>query len=303
MGELNKFINHYFGIILLTSALAGLFLPAFNFNSSLIIIISLAVVIFSSYFRISLNRELLKTDWKSIFYFYSIRFILFPAIFYVSIKPISTFYSISFFLLLLLPAAVSSPAFAAMYHGRVSLALKVLIFSSFASIFFIPVLSGAMLRQSVKIDSRHMFLILVYTLVLPFLLHIPLRKSKIISAFFTENNPLVTALGLISIFVISISKNRAIIFENPKKVIVYAAVSLVFFMALYIIGYYINFKCDQKSRVTFSVTSGANNIGMGVTLTMLFFPGNINVFFIVSQLAWIFVLIPMRYFYRYKTSM
>jgi len=219
---------------------------------------------------------------------------------YFCTKPISTFYSISFFLLLLLPAAVSSPAFAAMYHGRVSLALKILIFSSFASILFIPTLSGVALRQTVKIDSRHMFLILVYTLVLPFLLHIPFRKSKIISTFFIENNPLVTALGLISIFVFSTSKNRAIIFENPQKVIVYAMVSLVFFLALYILGYYINFKRDQKSRVTFSVASGANNIGMGVTLTMLFFPGNINVFFIVSQLAWIFVLIPMRYFYRHK---
>jgi hypothetical protein len=73
----------------------------------------------------------------------------------------------------------------------------------------------------------------------------------------------------------------------------------VFYLILYLIGFYINYKNAKGNRIAFSVSSGANNIGMGVTLTMLFFPGDINVFFIVSQLAWIFVLIPMRYFYKY----
>ena len=57
------------------------------------------------------------------------------------------------------------------------------------------------------------------------------------------------------------------------------------------------YRQDKPRRISYSVSSGANNIGLGVTLTTLFFPGEVNVFFIIAQLSWIFMLIPMRYFY------
>ncbi len=300
MQTVNNFINKYFGAILLGSAIIGLFAPLPNLDTSTLIIFALASVIFSSYFRINLDSKLLKADWSSIFIYFFLRFLVLPIIVFFMFRPFTNFYSISFFMLLLLPSAVSSPAFSAMYNGSVSLALKILIFSSFMSIVSIPFLSGLILAQSVQIDSTHMFLILIYTIIIPFVGHIPFRKLTAINSFFKNNNPVITALGLMSIFVFSTSKNRDIILSNPSKVLVYAGISVVFFLILYILGYYLIPKAEKRKKVAYSVCSGANNIGMGVTLTMLFFPGEINVFFIVSQIAWIFVLIPMRYFYRMK---
>jgi len=298
MVRVNSFINKYFGVILLCSAVAGLFFRFETIDSSVVIIISLATVIFSSFFRINLSSELYKSDWKTIFIFYGIRFLLFPVLVYFLALPMSNFYAIGFFLLLMLPSAVSSPAFSAMYEGDISLALKVLLFTSFASILLIPLLSSLILTKSVAIDTRYMFLILIYTIVVPFLAHIPFRRSKTITNFFVSNNALVTALGLMTIFVFSTSKNREIILNNPGKVMIYAAIAFVFFALAYFIGYFAIPGLGKLKRIALSVCSGANNIGMGVTLTMLFFPGETNVFFIIAQLSWIFVLIPMRYFYR-----
>lgn len=298
MVKINGFINQYFGIILLSSAIAGLFFKFENIETSTVIIFSLGTVIFSSFFRINLSAELYKSDWKTIFIFYGIRFLMLPVLVYYLTATVSSFYAISFFVLLLLPSAVSSPAFSAMYEGDISLALKVLLFTSFASILIIPVLSSLILAKSVAIDTRYMFLILVYTIIIPFVAHIPFRRSNAVRQFFISNNALVTALGLMTIFVFSTSKNRDIILNNPGKVLLYAAIAFVFFALAYFIGYYTIPGLGKLKRKSLSVCSGANNIGMGVTLTMLFFPGETNVFFIIAQLSWIFVLIPMRYFYR-----
>lgn len=297
MKALNSLINQYFGVILLLSAILGLVVPPFDIDTSLIIIFALGTVIFSSFFRIALNKELFRADWKSLPLYFVARFLVLPLIVYFIFVGFSEFYALAFFLLLLLPAAVSSPAFSAMFGGSVSLALKILVFSSFLSILSIPILSGWVLTRNVQIDSVSLFLIMVYTVVIPFVLHIPFRKSEKATRFFTTNNPVITALGLMTIFVFSTSKNREIIFSDPAKMLVYTLVAILFYLALYFFGFYMMRKQERSRRIAYSVSSGANNIGIGVTLTMLFFPGETNVFFIVSQLSWIFVLIPMRYFY------
>lgn len=297
MENVNRFINRYFGVILLTGAVLGLFMPFREADTSQVIILALGIVIFTSFFRISLDQELFRADWKRLPVFFVLRFMVLPVLAYLFFNMFSSFYAISFFLLLLLPAAVSSPAFSAMFGGSVSLALKILVFSSFISILSIPLLSSMMLTHNIQIDGKQMFLIMVYTVAVPFAAHLPLRRSGKISGFFRSNIPVITALGLMVIFVVSTSRNKAIILEEPGKMLIYAGISAVFYLVLYLVGYFLAAGQEKPRRIAYSVSSGANNIGIGVTLTMLFFPGEINVFFIVSQLSWIFVLIPMRTLY------
>jgi predicted Na+-dependent transporter len=138
---------------------------------------------------------------------------------------------------------------------------------------------------------------MVYTIVIPFIVHLPLRRFKALRAIITQNSPLITALGLIIVFIAATSSNRSIILENPVKVLLYAIISVISYLVLYLTGFYLLTRQVKPCRISYSVSSGANNIGLGVTLTALFFPGDINVFFIIAQLSWIFMLIPMRYFY------
>jgi bile acid:Na+ symporter, BASS family len=298
MQKLNQFINRYLGILMLLSGIAGLFIDVGDADISLVIILSLGTVIFASYFRIAFTKEIFSSDLRQIPVFYLIRFLALPFVAYFLFDWWSPFYAVSFFLLLLMPSAVSSPAFSAIFGGNVGLALKILVVTSFASIFTIPFLSRWILARDVAIDSQHMFLIMVYTILIPFFLHLPVRRSKQTCSIIKSNGPLITVLGLMTIFLFSTARNRDLIFAEPMKVLIYAGISILFFMLLYLLGFFMMRRQDFDKRVAYSVCSGANNIGIGVTITMLFFPGEINVFFIVAQIAWNFALVPMRYFYK-----
>lgn len=298
MRNLNNFINRYFGSILLVSAVSGLFIPVPVRNLSGIIIVTLAIIIFSSFFKIKLDRNLFVEDTKNSIIYLILRFIVLPVLVYYSVNPFSSFYAVIFFLLLVLPAAVSSPAFTSMYNGKVSLSLKILVITSFLSIVTLPGLSGILLSKKIQINTSHMFLTMIYTIVVPFILHLPFRKSIKVKSLLTENNPLITVIGLIIIFIVATSNNRKTILNNPEKIILYAIISFLTYIILYLLGYFLIRKQKKEKAIAYSVSSGANNIGIGVTITALYFPGDINVFMIVSQIAWIFALIPMRLFFK-----
>jgi len=302
MLRLNAFINRFFGLILLLAAVSGLFIPAIRMDTASLIIISLAVIIFASYFKVGLNRSLFTDDLMPASKYFVMRFVVLPLITYYLIGRLNSFYATAFLLILLLPAAVSSPAFTAMFNGNISLSLKILIFSSFLSILTIPIFCDLLLAREVNIDSRHLFLTMIYTIVIPFIVHLPFRRLHRMRKILVQNSPLITALGLIIVFLAATSRNRSTILENPFKVLVYTLISVISYLLLYLIGYYSMYRQDKSRRISYSVSSGANNIGLGVTLTTLFFPGEVNVFFIIAQLSWIFMLIPMRYFYAGKKT-
>jgi len=301
MRQLNIFINRFFGLILLLAALSGLFVPTINADTSTIIILSLAVIIFASFFKVELSRSLITDDLLPASKYLLVRFVVLPVVAYYLIGLISPFYAVTFLLILLLPAAVSSPAFTVMFNGHVSLSLKILVFSSFLSILTLPLLCSLLLSREVGIDSRNLFYTMVYTIVIPFLVHLPLRRISNVKKALINNSPLITALGLIIVFIAATSKNRAVILDHPMKVLWYTLISVISYLALYLFGYYVLAGQDKSHRISYSVSSGANNIGLGVTITTLFFPGEVNVFFIIAQISWIFMLIPMRYFYRRGT--
>lgn len=285
----------------MVAAILGLVMPLPEFSVANTIMISLGVIIFTSFFRVDLNKDLFIGDIKSLLIFFIIRFLVFPVAIYFLLQPVAPFYALSFFLLFLMPAAVSSPAFTLMFNGNVSLAIKILVFSSFLSILSIPFISQLVLSQKVVLNGWKMFLTMVYTILIPFLVHLPLRRISKAKNLLSQNTPFITAIGLIIIYIAAISHNREIVLGDPVKVVIYTIISLTGLLAFYLIGYYMMYKNDIEKRISYSVCSGANNIGIGVTITAIYFAGEVNVFFIISQLAWIFALIPMRYFYKWQS--
>jgi len=139
-----------------------------------------------------------------------------------------------------------------------------------------------------------LLLTMVYTIVIPFLFHLPLRKLPSVRNIIVRYNALFTLMGLGMIFIAATARNKPAILGNPALVGLYAVITIILYFILYWIGYLLMPAQTRKVRITMSISSGANNIGLGVTITALFFPGNMNVFFIVAQLAWVLALIPLR---------
>lgn len=287
-------INRFFGVILLISCFIGMLVPNAGDKTSLVVILSLAFIIFCSCFLIDFSTGSLLTDFIISVKFWFLRYVIIPVVVFLLFKWISSFYAPVLLLSFLLPAAVSSPSFTAIFGGKPDLSLKILIYSSFLAVFTIPSMMTLLLNSSVEVPEGKMLLTLVYTIIVPFIVHFPLRKIRIVKETAVRYNPLFTLIGLGTIFIVVTARNKMAILGNPGLVGLFAVEALILFSVMYLTGFYLIPKQPSEVRKTLSISSGANNIGLGVTLTALFFPGDMNVFFIVSQLAWVLMLIPLR---------
>jgi predicted Na+-dependent transporter len=287
-------INRYFGVLLLLSCLTGMIVPSAGEATSLIVMLSLAFIIFCSFFQINFSVESLFSDFQISIRFWFFRYLAIPVAVYFLFRYISGFYATVLLLSFLLPAAVSSPSFTAIFGGRPELSLKILVYSSFLAVLTIPFIMRWLLGSSIHVPAGKMLMTLVYTIIIPFMVHLPLRKISMVKNITGRYNALFTLIGLCTIFVVVTARNKQTILENPVLVGIYAAEALALYGILYLAGYYLLPSVSAGVRKTFSISSGANNIGLGVTITALFFPGQMNIFFIVSQLAWVVALIPLR---------
>lgn len=289
-----KQINRFFSVILLGATLTGMFLPSFGDLTDFVVIVSLALVIFSSFFQINLSFRTLMTDFRTSVWFIVARFVALPIVLYYLIEPFSSLSALMVLLLLLLPAAVSSPAFSVLFGGKADLSLKILLLTSFLSIVTIPFILRLLLGSATEVPVTSLMLTLLWTIVIPFLIHLPLRKVKAVRTIMLQYNSLFTLICLCVLGMTVTARNKTTILENPEMIGVYAVVSFMIYAAMYMLGYLFVPKGSTGIRKTLAVSSGANNIGLGVTLTTLFFAGQVNVFFIVAQIIWVLVLIPVR---------
>jgi predicted Na+-dependent transporter len=293
-----QFIHRYFGLLLLISCLVGLIVPSFGDVTPRLVMIALAFIIFCSFFQIEFSPVALAADFTLSLQFWLIRFILIPVAVFLILKWFSEFYALLMLLIFLLPAAVASPSFTILFGGKPDLSLKILIYSSFLSVLSIPLIMGLLPGALVKVNAGQLLMTMVYTIVLPFLIHLPMRRISFVRTVIGRYNALFTLLGLGMIFIAATARNKPAILANPALVGLYAIIALLLYFSLYLIGYLLMPAKSRQVRLTMSISSGANNIGLGVTITALFFPGNMNVFFIVAQLAWVIALIPLRKIFR-----
>lgn len=289
-----KQINRFFSVILLASCLTGMFVPSFGESTSIIVIASLACVIFSSFFQINLSFQSLMADLRISVLFILIRFILLPAALFVAINTFSSLSALVILLTMLLPAGVSSPAFSALFGGKPDLSLKILLFTSFLSIITIPYLLKLLLGTNSELPASSLLLTLLWTIVLPFILHLLLRRIKTVRNLMLHYNSVFTIICLSVLGIVVVAKNKSTIIENPGLIGIYTIAAFLLFAFMYIVGYLFVPKGDQRIRRTLSISSGANNMGLGVTITALYFTGEVNIFFIIAQIVWVLVLIPIR---------
>jgi len=226
--------------------------------------------------------------------FYLLRYAVLPVIVFFAFRWISDFYAPVLLLMFLLPAAVSSPSFTLLFGGRFDLSLKLLLISSFLSVISIPFLLSFLLGSAIDLKPVNLLMTMVYTIVMPFLLHLPFRRWNQVKSIAGRYNALFTLVGLGTIFIAATARNKPAILADPAMVGLYIVEAFVLYSVMYLTGYFLFPGQTPEVRRTFSISSGANNIGLGVTITALFFPGEMNIFFIVTQLVWVVMLIPLR---------
>ncbi|MFP4096179.1 MAG: bile acid:sodium symporter family protein [Cyclobacteriaceae bacterium] len=291
---MNEFAKKNFNLILLLATVAGFLLPQPGEFSGPLILAVLCFIIFASSFKVDFSPAFFKAHIFTILGFYLLRFLLLPSLLYGLVYFISPFYAGALFLLVVLPCGVTSPAFSNVFGGNVSLALALLILSSSLTPFALPFLGGLLMSEQVEVDRLRLFTTLFITVIFPYLAHLPFRKSRSISRWMRNHDSFISIVGIALIFALAIAEYRPVLLEDTRQLLPHFLVSITAFLLLYLFGWYAWLGAKRMDKIALLFSSGANNVALGVVISFLYFPTQMGVFFVVSEIVWVLVLIPVR---------
>ncbi|WPP48184.1 bile acid:sodium symporter family protein [Catalinimonas niigatensis] len=292
--RMNDFAKKYFNPILFLSTVLGFILPQPGEFAGTLILAVLCVIIFASSFKVDFSPDFFRSQTKTIVGFYVLRFLLLPVFLFYLIQPFSPFYATALFLLCVLPCGVTSPAFSNVFNGNVTLALALLILSSSLTPLVLPYLGGLLMAEELKVNQFRLLTTLFITVVFPYLVHLPVRRHQRISRWMRNHDSFISIFGIAAIFALAIAEYRPILLSDTRQILPYFLVNLSVFLFLYFFGYSIWFKARKSEKVALLFSSGANNVALGVVISFLYFPTQTGVFFVVSEIVWVLVLIPVR---------
>lgn len=292
--RMNEFAKKYFNLILFFATVLGFCLPQPGELSGPLILAVLCFIIFTSSFKVDFSPAFFRSQTRTLIWFYILRFLVLPVVLFWMIYPFSLFYATGVFLLVVLPAGVTSPAFTNVFNGNITLALALLILSSSFTPLALPYLGGFLMAEELRVDLFKLFSTLFITVILPYLAHLPLRRYHQISNWMQHHDSFISIIGIALIFALAIAEYRPVLLSQTEQIVPYFLVSLSTFLFLYLFGWWILFKAPKADKVALLFISGSNNVALGVVVSFLYFPVQTGVFFVVCQVVWVLVLIPVR---------
>lgn len=290
-----NFLSRHFTLILLGSFVVGVSFPGLARVPTHVITVLLALQVFFSCFNVEMG-DVREIRLFSAIAFYLGRFILLPlAIFaFLDVLGCSYSYKVSIFLLILLPVGVSTPAFTSILNGNISLSLFLVILSSLLCPFVVPGLFDLVAGKHLAIDIAAMFTTLVLLILLPVIAHLPIRRNIGAVAWIKRNNPALVIPLAAGTFVLAIAHQREFLLRNWQVSMVALMVSLAVFLLLYVIIWLLSYREAWRNRLSYTLSSGLNNISLGIVLALLYLSSDVAVFLVVANISWVVALIPFR---------
>ncbi len=295
--KISSLFSQRFPIVLLAAIVIGVSVPGLDRVPTHVITLLLALQIFFSCFKVDMG-EIRDTHIVSAITFYLGRFVLLPVVVFwvLSFFGCNYDYRVAIFLLSMLPAGVSTPAFTGLLNGSISLALFLVILSSLLCPFVVPVLFELMVGEKLVIDTMAMFNTLVVVVFLPIIAHLPLRKMNHTATWIRKYNAALVVPMVAGTIVIALAKQRQFLFQNWDTPMLSFVVSLVIYLLFYAVVWILSFRTSVRNRIAFTLSSGLNNITLGIVLAMFYFSPDVTVFLVVANVSWVIVLLPFRRF-------
>jgi predicted Na+-dependent transporter len=289
-----KLVRSNFGLILLISALIGLIIPNPGKYAPTSILILLFIIIFSSFFQFEMKWETNRKELLKSLIFVILRYVILPLIIFYILNPFSSFLAFSLYFLALIPAGTSSPVVGHMLGGNYNLSILILVISNFLITITIPLMAPMLSNSSFSIDSWSLFRTLIFTIVLPFFVHLPLRKSIRFVNFTKKYLSIVVVICLAVIFSIIIARNKTVLLNKLEIALPYLSIAFFFLSFLYLSGWLFFRSLKIPDQISGSIASGLNNIGLAVSLSTLYLSTQVTILYIYGEFAWVLALIAMK---------
>lgn len=298
---MRNFIETHFGFVLLISCVMGLALPALASVPDASASVALAMLTYASCFKLK-DGGFSEIHWRNIFLFYVVRYIILPIILLLITQKIFPAYATGIFLLALLPTAVSSPAFANMFGGRVPPTFAIVILSTALAPFLIPLQCSLILADaSVTPTPLPLFRTLAFCVFVPMILYFTTRKYARLSTVMYDNVKIISIILVAFVIALVIAKQREFIINHTADIIIPILLTIVCYSIFLACGWLFARGQTRDIRISFATCSMFNNVALGVSVALLHFPQNVILFVAVSEIAWAILPIMFRWFLKRAT--
>lgn len=255
----------------------------------------LAAVIFVSCSGITMD-DIRSIHIREALLFYCIRFILFPFAVFGVFHSFAPEFAYAAFLLALLPSGVASSGLTFMAGGNAAIALGVTVLASFMAPFVIPG-AFAVAGKSISLDLLGIGQTIGLMIFLPVFLYffIARKIEPVKTTLRSWSKATITVLMGTMLMVITIQMHELFLEDillSAKAAGILFPLFFVFYAAVWL-GY---FMASTRRRIAYVFCSGAMNNGLGISLAFLYFPPEVTLFLVLSEIPWI-LSIPL--FNRY----
>lgn len=289
-------IETNFGLVLLISCVAGLAVPALAAVPDASASVALAILTYASCFKLK-DGGFSEINWWNVSVFYVLRFIILPIILLLIAKQFFPAYAAAIFLLAILPTAVSSPAFANMFGGRVPPAFAIVILSTSLAPFLITLQCSLVLDDaSVTPTPLPLFRTLTFCVFVPMLLYFMTHNFARLGKVMYDNVKIISIVLVAFVIALVIAKQREFILDNTAGIIIPILLTLVCYIIFLACGWLFTKGKDRETRISFATCSMFNNVALGVSVALLHFPQNVILFVAVSEMAWAVLPMMFRWF-------
>jgi predicted Na+-dependent transporter len=291
------FIETHFGLVMIFACIAGLIVPGMPLLPNATAVITLALLMLISCYKLRDSR-FSDIDWRHIAQFYLLRYFALPFVLWFIVGQIAPDYAIAVFLVTVLPAGVSGPAFANIFNGAVAPAFAVVLASQLLTPLLIPLQFSIIHNPGVTPSASQLFVTLVCCILLPMALYVLThRHQKSADWLYTQNK--CFSIVLVSfVIALAIAKQREVILANPAGLIVPLCIALACFF-IYIVSGWFSVQAPREERITYATCSSFNNAALGVSLALLYFPPPVILFTAASEIAWALLPMMMRIVLRF----
>lgn len=185
-----------------------------------------------------------------------------------------------------MPAGTASPAVALILNGNTGLTLSMLVFSSLLVPVTVPAAFYILQGTSVNDNIRAVFISLLLVVIVPVLIHFPLRPRDRFREWAQNNARFISALLITMIIILVVGIGRRSILSNPAFILESIGIVTLLYLIYYLFGWLAGFGASQRDRIGFTVVSGVNNNALGTGIALLHFTPTVALFLIISEVPW-----------------
>ncbi len=278
------FAENNYTLILLMASLLGLGIPGIQDAPNSLFNILLAIVMFVAFLQpnASMKREL---NIPRVISFYVLRFIALPIGLFCLTSVYLPAYSESVFVFSLLPAGMLAFTFTGFLQGDTLLSLSIILLSSLLAPIIIPVSLLLFTGSLVKVALAGIEITLLSTVVGPFILALPLRNDKIVKRISADYGRLISVITVAVLIAIVFGRQRDLIFSNYQSIVPLLLISSIALAIFYLCGYSFAVFFSKREKVPYTVSSGFNNIVLGIGISLSYLPPQISLFLAISEYA------------------